>query len=231
MIFAGIAVIANLLFENHLRAASQSIVKRPLEALGIGLLTIVALPFILLFFMITVVLIPAALLLIILFVVICLYAWIAAGYELGRLLAQALKVNWASNWTTAIGTFALSLVFFGLSSLIPCVGWIPGAIVLAIGIGAVIIYHGKLFQNDSKSNRHALLKETNATNQSIPQEVKLRTSSTPTSAPAEKPAPDSNPPAPAGPEAGRAEISGSAPTANTEEKTGEKPVVPEVIEL
>ncbi len=177
---AGVAVIANLLFEKHLVATSQTILKRPLESIGIGLLTMVALPFVLLFFTITVVLIPLAILLVIIFVVVCLYGWIAAGYEFGRILARALKVQWPSNWTTAAGTFAMSLILFGLSKLIPCVGWIPSAAVLSAGIGAIIIYHGKLFQNGGKKQGDPLLPGNHPTG-SIPEEASLQKTSTVTS--------------------------------------------------
>ncbi|MHC1772003.1 MAG: hypothetical protein AB9907_09750 [Flexilinea sp.] len=152
LICAAIAVITNLLFEEHLAGSSQAVIKRPLEAFGIGLLAIIILPFIQIFFCITIVLIPLAIVLAFIFVVLCLYAWITIGYELGRRLTQAIKVKWSSNWTTAAGTFVLSFVFFGLSKIMPCIGWIPAGFIVTLGIGGIIIHHGKLFQNSNNKN-------------------------------------------------------------------------------
>jgi len=177
LVCAALAVIANLLFEKQLTGTCQAFLKFPLESLGIGLLTIIAFPFVQLFFCITVVLIPLAILLAFVFVILCLYAWIAAGYEIGKRLAQAMKVNWPVYWTTALGTFVLSFVLFGFSKILPCIGWIPAGLVIVTGIGAIIIYHGRLFQN-RKGIKTLLPKDGNPPERSIPKETNISDSST-----------------------------------------------------
>ena len=177
LVCAALAVIANLLFEKHLTGTCQAFLKFPLESLGIGLLTVIALPFVQLFFCITVVLIPLAILLAFIFVILCLYAWIAAGHEIGKRLAQVIKVNWPVYWTTALGTFTLSFVLFGFSKILPCIGWIPAGLVIVTGVGAIIIYHGRLFQN-RKGSKTFLPKNENSSEVSIPKETRLSDTST-----------------------------------------------------
>ncbi len=172
LICAALAVIANLLFEKQLIGTSQAFLKFPLESLGIGLLTIIAFPFVQIFFCITIILIPLAILLTFVFVILCLYAWVAAGYELGRRLAQVMKVKWPVYWITAMGTFALSFVLFGLSRILPCIGWTPAGLVVVTGIGAIIIYHGKLFQN-RKGSKTFLPKNGNPPEVSTPKETNM----------------------------------------------------------
>lgn len=174
LVCAAIAVVANLFFEEHLAASSQAVIKRPLESLAIGLLTIIILLFIQIFFCITIVLIPLAILLAVLFVVLCLYAWITIGYELGRRLTQAMKVNWSSNWTIAIGTFVLSFVVFGLTKFLPFIGWIATGLITSFGIGGIIIYHGKLFQDTGNKNGNPVPpKNGNQTTTDLPKEAVL----------------------------------------------------------
>ena len=152
LIIAGLGLLANVLLGSHLEGIGKIIAEKPWNAFGIGLVTVIAAPFVVVLFCMTVILIPLAFLLILALILLIFYGWIACGYEAGQWMTKAMKVTWTSNWTTAFGTFVITLVAHGLKKIIPCVGWMPGGIAALFGLGGVMIYYYYRYQDRPKKS-------------------------------------------------------------------------------
>jgi hypothetical protein len=138
-VWAAITLVVMLFFQKRTETIGQAMVEKPLIAGGLGLLTVVVSPFVLLMFTITIIGIPVALVIsFILFVTWC-YGVIAVGLEVGRRLVEALKLEWALAVSAALGTFLVTLMDNTVDALIPCVGWLLPAAVGMIGLGAVVL--------------------------------------------------------------------------------------------
>jgi hypothetical protein len=138
-LWAAVAVILALILPRQLDAVSNAAVGQPLIAGGLGLLTAVIAPLILILLLVTICLSPLS------FIgfLILLVAWglglIALGLELGQRMAIMFKRDWAPALSAGVGTLLLILVLNGLSELIPCVGWLFPAIAGCVGLGAVLL--------------------------------------------------------------------------------------------
>jgi hypothetical protein len=157
LIITGLGILIALLFGSQLKGISSTIIAQPLNAFGVGLLTFIAVPILLVFFSITVILLPLALILGVLIVVLVFFGWIVCGYEVGQRLTAAMKVNWQDIWATAFGTFVITLASMLLSRVIPCIGWIPGAIISTIGVGGIVLYYYRKSQSSGESSGSSFL--------------------------------------------------------------------------
>jgi len=135
---AVLAVIIGLLLPNQLKRVSDTVIREPLVAGGVGVLTIIVAPIVLMLLMITVLLIPVSLLGMIVLILAVFYGFVAVGYEIGQRIAALLKTSWSPSISAGIGVLLLSLVT-GYATFIPCIGMLIGIIVSIIGLGAVII--------------------------------------------------------------------------------------------
>lgn len=135
---AALAMIVVLLGANATNRGAVASVSHPVTAGGIGLLTAVLAPFVLLLMIITIIGIPVAVLAILALIVAVTFGWIALGLELGKRMARMLNVSWSLPLSAGLGTFTLSLVANGIG-FIPCVGWLAPFLVSMVGLGAVIL--------------------------------------------------------------------------------------------
>lgn len=132
-----LAVVVGLLMPHNLKNIAATIVREPWVSGGIGVLTILVAPIVLVLLIITILLIPVSLLGFILLGLAMAIGYLALGYEVGQRMAALFKTTWHASIAAGIGTLLLALVT-GLVNLIPCVGWIPGFIAVILGLGAVI---------------------------------------------------------------------------------------------
>ncbi len=151
LICTAAAILIMLIFEKNIVSTGSSLLAKPWESLGIGVLTIILFPCLTVVMCVTIVLIPFALLMFAAFILICLYAWIICGYDLGVKISEWMKFQWAPIWIGALGTFVLTFISAGLMKIIPCIGWAPGFFILCTGLGALVIKFGNLFDKN-KSN-------------------------------------------------------------------------------
>jgi hypothetical protein len=135
---AALAVILGLLLPNQIKRVADTINKEPLVTGGVGLLSVVVAPILLVLLTITLILIPVAILSTFLVGLAVLFGWIAIGYEIGERLAVLFKTTWHPSIAAGIGVLLLGLVT-GFATLIPCIGWLIGVIVAILGLGAVVI--------------------------------------------------------------------------------------------
>jgi hypothetical protein len=131
----GVAFLLALFVPEPLRRTASTIATRPGTSGGLGALTFILLPFVLVVTIITCILPPIILLLAI---AGGIFGWAALGLEIGRLLARSLRSDWSPVMQATVGTVLLTLVA-GLLTLIPFIGWLPGFVLGAAGLGAVLL--------------------------------------------------------------------------------------------
>jgi hypothetical protein len=139
--FSVLALVIVLLLPRYSLNVINTMAAQPVLAGGIGLLTMVLLPFVavlLALLAITIILIPVTLIGFMVIAAALALGWIAVGYELGKLLETSLKQDWAEPVVAGIGTLMLGVGSW-LVSMIPCIGWFLIVLVAAVGLGAVVL--------------------------------------------------------------------------------------------
>jgi len=117
---------------------AQAVISKPAQAGGLGLLTTIVYPLMLVIMVVTICLIPFALLAVLLLVFAWVFGMVAIGFEIGKRIFNALDQEVHPILTGALGTLVLALVVNGIG-LVPCVGWLVQYFVGVVGLGAVII--------------------------------------------------------------------------------------------
>ena len=138
LVIAALAVVIGLLIPSNLKNMAGTLVKQPAITGGVGLLTILVTPIILVLLAITILLMPISLLAAFVFAIAVFVGYIVVGYEIGRRFGELFKDSWHPSIAAGVGTLLLSLIT-NMAGLIPCIGWILGFLVSIIGLGAVII--------------------------------------------------------------------------------------------
>jgi hypothetical protein len=137
-VLAALAVLVVIFWPKPTSRVASTVIGQPVAAGGIGLLTIVVAPILLVFLMITICLIPVSFIGIIIMVVAVVFGWIALGLEVGKRLGIALNQEYQPVVMAGLGTLVLSLVVNAIY-FIPCVGWLAPFLVGAVGLGGVIL--------------------------------------------------------------------------------------------
>lgn len=138
-LWAALAVLVVMFLPNPIERTADAIVAQPVLSGGVGLLTVIVMPILLVILAITIILIPVS------FVggFALGLAWflgrIAVGYEVGRRLAKTLNKDWAPAVSAGVGMFLLALVVDASGQLIQCIGWIFPTIVAVVGIGGLLL--------------------------------------------------------------------------------------------
>ncbi|MEK6256554.1 MAG: hypothetical protein N2C13_04450, partial [Chloroflexota bacterium] len=171
LIFTALAVLIVLFLPKQVENTADTIVSQPLTAGGLGCLTIpvvVITSIVIMFFIIT---IPLSILAMFALAIALVFGWIAAGYVIGRRLADALDQDWSNIVQAGVGMFTLSIVTGGLGFAQPLGGLVSIAIG-SVGLGAVLI------------SRFG----TQAPQESSPQPLQIAQEAEAVTAPASKPA-------------------------------------------
>lgn len=138
-VIAAIGMLLSLFLQPQLDRAASAAVRQPVMAGAYGLLIVVAVPIALVILSVTIVLLLVTIPLAFIFAILVPLAWlfgvVAIGQEVGDRFAKAINQVWAPVLSTGFGAFLLILVT-GFMEFVPCVGWIPSALVALMGIGA-----------------------------------------------------------------------------------------------
>jgi hypothetical protein len=138
LLLAALGMLVVMFLPKPTERVAQALLAQPVTTGGLGLLSAIVIPVILLLLTITIILIPATLLGILLTAAALLFGWIAMGFEVGKRLAGAFKIQLHEALIAGLGTLVLSLVVNGIGK-VPCIGWIAPFLVGILGLGAVII--------------------------------------------------------------------------------------------
>jgi len=138
VLIAVIGMLLSLFLQPQLDRTANTITRQPFVAGGYGLLVFVALPVALIIMIVTIILIPVAAIAVMLVPLAWLFGVIALGQEVGERFTKAINQVWAPVLSTGFGTFLLMLVL-GFMEIIPCVGWLPSALVTLVSVGAAVM--------------------------------------------------------------------------------------------
>jgi len=146
LVVAALAMLVAVFLKPQMEFVGEAIVRQPVISGGLGLLTVVGGPVMLLaavlIMIITLILIPVAVLVVFLGGLLIALAWlfgmIALGYEVGERFTSSINQTWAPVFTAGFGTFIVMLVG-GAIGEIPCVGWVVATLIGLVAIGAVAI--------------------------------------------------------------------------------------------
>jgi hypothetical protein len=137
-LLGALAVLLVMFAEEPTKRVASSTIGQPFVSGGVGLLSAIVLPVLIVFLSITILLIPVALLLILLCVVVVLFGWIGLGLEVGERLSEMMKWDLHPAVQAGLGTFLFSAVVLGIG-MIPCIGWIAPFVAGMLGLGGVIL--------------------------------------------------------------------------------------------
>ncbi len=133
-----ISLLIALLAPRPTSRVTHAITSAPGVSAGMGVLTFIVAPALILVLAVTIILIPFSLLGIVVIFAATVFAWAAVGQEVGNRLAGLFKVQWAEPVAAGIGAAFLSLLA-SLLSVILCFNWILVAAVLAFGLGGIVL--------------------------------------------------------------------------------------------
>lgn len=138
-LWAALAILVVMFFPQHVRRVGDLALSQPVSSGGLGCLTIIVAPFLLIILAITIILLPASLLAALLLVISLVMSILSLGLQTGKKIASIFSKEWPEAISAGIGTFLLVLVVDGIREAVPCIGWILPLVVAAVGLGAVII--------------------------------------------------------------------------------------------
>jgi hypothetical protein len=139
ILWALVAMLAGMFLSAPLTRISQTELTQPWLSGGLGILTIVVVPIILVLLAITICLSPIALLGAFVMVIAWAYGLIAMGLEIGKRISAAANKTWHPAISAGLGTLVLMAILNGLESFLPCVGWIPLFLAGLVSLGAVLL--------------------------------------------------------------------------------------------
>jgi hypothetical protein len=138
ILIAALAMLLSLFMRPQMERVADTLVRQPLVAGGVGLLTVFVSPLVALFMVLTIILILVVPFLALGLFLAWLFGLIAIGVEVGERFTRSIGQSWSSTLTAGFGTFLLVLITQGIG-LVPCVGWTVPFLVGAIGVGAVVL--------------------------------------------------------------------------------------------
>jgi len=139
LLWALVAMVVAMFLPAYLTRTSQAAFGQPLISGGLGLLTVIIVPIILVLLAITICLIPIAILGALVLAIAWAFGLIALGLEVGKRINTMFKQDWHPAISAGLGTLALMTVVNSLEAAVPCIGWIPKALVSLLGLGAVLL--------------------------------------------------------------------------------------------
>jgi hypothetical protein len=138
-IWAVVAVLAALFLAAPISRVGEAAVRQPLPSGGIGCLTLIVVPIVLVLLVFTLICIPISLLGALVLWVAWAYGIVALGTEVGKKIGQLFHQEWAVPLSAGLGTFLLTLVVNGIGQFVPCFGWVVPLLVGTLATGAVLI--------------------------------------------------------------------------------------------
>jgi hypothetical protein len=138
-IWAILALLVGLFIPRNAERAAAAATGKPVVAGGLGCLTLLIAPVMLVLLFISICGIPFSLLGLFLLLAAWALGIIALGLETGKRLADLMKQDWALPVSAMIGTFLLTLLINGLGALVPCIGWVVPGLVGMVGLGAALV--------------------------------------------------------------------------------------------
>ncbi len=138
LLMGALAVLVMMVWPDATARVGRGVVEQPLVAGGLGLLSLIVVPPILVLLIISLCLSLVGIVGFALVVAAVAFGVIGAGLEVGLRLQQALRFGMHPAAAAGLGTLLLVLVTGGIG-LVPCVGWVAPLILASLAVGAVIL--------------------------------------------------------------------------------------------
>jgi hypothetical protein len=136
-IWAAVAVLVMLFLDKQVERISATVSAQPVISGGLGLLTVVVAPVLLLGLIVTIIGIPLSMVLVFILGLAWALGIVSVGYLVGIRIARMLNQTWVKPVNAGAGVFTLTFVINGIGLFVPCVGWFIPALVGMVGLGAV----------------------------------------------------------------------------------------------
>lgn len=137
--WAALAILVVLFFPKNTKRTADTVVSSTVVAGGLGILTALVAPIILVVVAITIIGLPVSLLAALVLGVAWAFGMVVIGVETGNRLGRFANQEWALPVSAGIGTFLVTVVVNGIGEVIPCVGWLVPLLVGSVGLGAVLL--------------------------------------------------------------------------------------------
>jgi hypothetical protein len=134
---SALSVLVALLFPKATAKVADAVAGQPAPSFGVGVLTVVALPIIMLIMTITVILIPLVIFLGLGVVAAMIFGWVALSLEVGNRLSSASTQKWHEAISAGVGSLLVGFIL-ALVSWIPFLGFVVLTLVALFGLGAVV---------------------------------------------------------------------------------------------
>ena len=142
---AALAALVSLFLPRPTARMARAISSQPFISGGIGCLSMIVFPALMVVMAITIILIPISGIGLIAFAVACVFGWIGLGTAIGGFLFRAIKVELPTPIIAGVGTFLLSLIVelvaWGTSLFflfVCCIGFPFLLVILSIALGGVV---------------------------------------------------------------------------------------------
>jgi hypothetical protein len=146
LLMALLAILVVAFIPVPTQRVAHAVASQPGVAGGLGCLTGLAFPILIIFLgllTLTIILAPVTISLIgisvILLIIALIFGEIAIGLELGQRLVKSFHSEWPLPLTAAMGTFLVVLVVQALANLLWCFGWWAPILVAILSVGGVIM--------------------------------------------------------------------------------------------
>jgi len=142
---AAMAMIITMFWPKHVQRVSGAVMDAPLPSGGIGCLTVIALPIILIAMVFTCVGILFIPVVAIAVGILGLLGWTAIGLEIGKRIAIAVKREWDPAVSAGLGVLLLTIVTTGLDLAsrafwpLSCVAWVIPTVIGLVSLGAALL--------------------------------------------------------------------------------------------
>lgn len=131
------------------REAGATILKKPWQSAGLGVVMLLGVPFAIIVLLVTVIGIPLALLLVFGYVVLMLLGYLIAAIFVGDAVLERIgKANADSAWWRVLFMF-LALLVLAIVKQVPFIGGLAVAILFVAGIGAFTMRSWRGFRQDA----------------------------------------------------------------------------------
>ena len=137
--WAALAILIVLFFPKNTQMIADTVVASPIVAGGLGVLTALVAPIMLVVVAITIIGIPVSLLGALVLGAAWAYGMVVVGVETGNRLGRFANQEWALPVSAGIGTFLMTIVVNGIGEVIPCIGWLAPFLIGSVGLGATLL--------------------------------------------------------------------------------------------
>lgn len=136
-----IGLLFTWLFPSYLLKVSNTAIKKPLRSLGVGFMSVVCAPFVLILLLVSVLGIPLGVMFLALFLIAIWFAKIYISLALGQKILMLLNKKPSVNWALFAG-----LTIYYLLTRIPVIGPLLWVIFGLIGLGASFITKREIYK-------------------------------------------------------------------------------------